>query len=460
MIDRDGPHDPNAEQAVLGALLIDRDAIAGIADWLKPEAFADLRNERVYRSLLWLWNKRVPGDLVTLTSELDRRGKLDGVGGTAYLATLMTAVPTAAHVGYYADIVRKLAYRRALIEAGKDLVRRAHADEIDADEAVGIVRRTVEPFAEPATEGGTLYGDVMDAHVARVEDRWAGRLIEHVVPTGLRSIDRLIMGGFRGGDLVMIGARPGMGKTAWMLQLAQQAALHTSQLSVIVELEMSREALLNRAIAAEAGIAFDTAYRVPYLQTAEQRDQLEQDREAWRAAADRLALLPVAIETGLTTTDKIRSHCERLIGQGGVGAIFVDHLDYLGDRMRVESVEQRTAELTRRLKRMAQDLGVPVVSLSQLNREVEATKPFIPSLRNFRNSGAIEQDTDFAFLLYRRKYYVDKGLLEPDESLDYERASNRHKVELFLAKNRNGEVRTIPLLWTPASMTFAEEVAA
>lgn len=459
MTDRLPPHDLVAEQAVLGSLLINRDAIASLADWLKPEAFYDDRNRKVYLSLLWLWNKRIEADVVTLGSELRRVGKLDAIGGEDYLSHLITICPGHWKLPEYAETVRSCAEYRAMIDAATTTIRRAYNRDAELDDVVADFRQAVEPFAAPDADGGSMVADVIDAHIERVEMRWAGQLVEHVVPTGIRAIDKVIMGGFRGGDLIAIGGRPGSGKTSWMVQLAQEAALRTSRVSLIAELEMSREALLNRAIAADAGIAFDVAYKTPHLLAIEQLAQLQYDRDAWRAAADRIANVPMAIETKLTTTDKIRAQAERMAAQGGIGMIFVDHLDYLTDRVRADSAEQRTAELTRRLKRLAQDLDVPVAFLSQLNREVEAVKPYVPSLKNFRNSGAIEQDIDFGFLIYRRKYYVDKGMLDADPNLDYCTASDRHRVELHLAKNRSGEVRTIDLGWQPQSMTF-HEVAA
>lgn len=453
------PHNPAVEQALLGSLLVDRDAIAELAEALPPEAFYDFRNQTIYRAMLGLWKVRKPGDIVVLSDLLRSRDKLDEVGGLPYLAMLMAAERTAVHVGYYADSLREYAARRAVIDQASALIRDAYRRDVDIDEAVGAIRRCVEPFAKPAEDGGSLYAEAMDGQRSAALDRWDGRLVERVVPTGIRAIDRLIMGGFRGGDLVFVGARPGMGKTSWMLQIAHHAARTTGTRSLVVELEMSKTALMDRAIAAEAGVPFATAYPDPNaLMTMEQVERQRRDRERWLAASESLEALPVAVETKLTTTEKIAAYCERL--EHKVGAIFVDHLDYLGDRFKADNVEQRTAELTRRCKRLAQQLDCPVIVLAQLNREVEATKPYLPGLRNFRNSGAIEQDTDFAFLLYRRMYYVEKGMLDADDKADYVTASNMHRVEIQLAKNRNGEVRSVDLGWKAETMSFHETRAA
>lgn len=451
-MDRLPPHNLEAEQSVLGSLLIDQDAVAQVCDRLIPEAFYIAANATLYRALLALWKARRPANVVILTELLERRGKLDEVGGAAYISHLLASTPTALYVNHYADIVLNCAKRRALIDSGTDLVRAAYADDLPIDDAVGMVRRSVEPFAtEPITSDGGLFADTMDGHRQRVEDRWHGRLDEHVVPTGIPSVDRLLLGGFRGGDLVFIGGRPGSGKTSWMLQLAQRAARLTKKRSLIVELEMSPEALRDRAIAAEAGVPFRTAYDQVGDQAA---------RERWLEASAALEWVPVDIQR-LTTTDRIAAYCESaMASEFPVGAVFIDHIDYLQDRIQTDSAERRTAELTRACKRIATGLNVPTVVLSQLNREVEAHAPFTPALKHFRQSGAIEQDADHAFLLYRRKYYVDKQMLEADSSRDYITASPLHRVELIVAKNRNGEVRTIELGWEPDSMTFREVMAA
>lgn len=444
------PHNLEAEQALLGSLLIDRDAVAAVADWVTPEAFYWGANATIYRAILALWSVRRPCDLVTLTDLLQSRRKLDEVGGVSYLAALISATPTAAHVSHYGELVVGYARRRAMIDAACDVVAETHRGELAIDDAVGSLRQAVEPFTPPRLEGTGTYAETMDDHLTRVLHRWEGQLDEHVVPTGIGAIDRIILGGFRGGDLAFIGARPGMGKTSSMLQMAHHAAAATDRVSLVVELEMSPEALRNRAIAAEAGVDFGVAY-------ATIADQVS--RERWLGAAERLKALPVAIER-LPTTDRILAQCERLAAERPLGAIYIDHLDYLQDRVKGDAPEQRTAELTRRCKQLAMTLGVPVIVLAQLNREVEQRPPYVPALKHFRNSGAIEADTDYAFLLYRRKYYSDKGMLDPDMGLDYCPASPLHRAEWYVAKNRNGEVRSIDLGWDPRSMTFHEVRAA
>lgn len=446
------PQDHDAERAILGAVLLDRDSIALIADTLPFTAFAEGRNRIIYRAMLKLWDNRTPADYVTLTSFLAEHDAMDKAGGHSYLAELLTAVPTASHIEHYAGIVRKLASRRALISAGSDLVKAAYDGEVELDEAVSGIRAAAEPFAPPADEE-SAYGqlaDLIDGHTAKVVDRWEGRLKEAITPTGIRSVDHLLMGGLRPGELVYVGGRPGSGKTSLALQIAAAAAKATGKTSLITELEMSPEALLNRLIASEARLPFGIAY-----QTIGGIDA----RNRWLETADRLRDIPVDIQA-LRTTDKLVAHAERSAGRNPIGLIVVDHQGLLSDRIKDDGIQARTAEISTRCKRIAMELQVPMIVVTQLNREVERQAPYIPSLKSLINSGATEANADHVWLLYRRKYYVDQGMLEADYAKDFVTASPLQTAELHVAKNRNGEAGTVPLGWAPESMSFHPAVAA
>lgn len=445
-VERLPPHDLEAEQALLGSLLIDRDAIVRVADLVPEDAFFHGANATIFRAVRNLYRAGKPADMVTVSGFLKHHGVLDEIGGYSYLSTLYGATPTSVHVEYYAGIVLEHARRRAVIDAGAAIVAEGYraGGELDVEELVRKLRADADRFL-PESERGGSYRDVMEQHRTRVVDRWEGRLIEHVIPTGIGTIDRLMHGGLRPGDVLYIGGRPGSGKTSLMLQIANYAARATGMTSLIAELEMSHEALLNRAIAAEGKVPFGVAYS----QLADQNK-----RDQWLEASERLEQDPVVIDTTARTTERIVSRAERLLADGPVGIVFIDHLDYLADPIRGDSVEQRTSELSKRIKRMAASLRVPVVVLSQLNRAVEERPPYVPNLKHFKNSGAIEADTDYALLLYRRKYYVDKGMLEADAHEDWVTGTNWHKAECIVAKNRNGEVTTIPIGWEPATMAF------
>lgn len=447
MSDHLPPHDLDAEQALLGALLQDRDAIAAVADWLAPDAFWSGANAIIYRAIRGLWRQRYPADLVTLNAFLAARNLADQTGGPGYLAALLTTPGVAPHAQYYAELIAGLAKRRAVIDAASKLVAAAYQGEVDPDDAAMQLRRAAEPFAPPSDERAGTFDGGMDDHRLRTLDRWAGRLNERIVPSGIAAIDRKTYGGFRGGDLVYVGGTPGSGKTSLALQVAINAA-RAGRRALLVELEMTREALFNRAIAAEAGVPFGVAYQ-------RAGDVLQRDR--WLDASERLEALPVTVATDLATTDRIRGAIERAVAERPIEIVFIDHLDLLADPdLASQNAEQRTAKTSKRLKRIAMELDIPIVPLVQLSRAVEAAPPFKPALNHFRYSGAIEQDAEYAFLLYRRRYYVDRDRLEADPHQDYVTGTNWHRVEVMVAKHRNGEVGAIELAWEPELMRFRE----
>ena len=437
------PHNLEAEQALIGSLLLDRDAICAVADLVRPDAFYHGANGILFQAIRALWQVRRPTDLVTLTDLLIKRNMLDAAGGIAYISSLIGAVPTAVHVQHYAEIVMNDARSRALIDAGAWIVGRAYKPDIDADELVSRIRSADAAFSLPSPGSSLL--ETMDAHRDHVLNRWEGRLVDQFMSTGIGSLDRLMLGGLRPGDLCYLGGRPGAGKTSIALQVARAVA-GIGKRCLFVELEMSREAMLNRLIAAEAKVPFAVAY---------QRMGDTRHREAWLSATERLGQLPIDLDGSLRTTQKIAAACRRT----PYAAVMVDHLDLLNDPdIASWSPEARTAETSKRLRRIVQDLGVSVIALVQLSRAVEAAPPFRPALNHFKHSGGIEQDADYAFLLYRRKYYVDRGLLESDPD-DYLHGEVQ-RAELIVAKNRNGEASPITLGWLPASMSFCEEMAS
>jgi replicative DNA helicase len=235
--------------------------------------------------------------------------------------------------------------------------------------------------------------------------------------------------------------------TSLAMQVALNAA-RTGKHALIVELEMTREALFNRAIAAQAGVAYGVAYQ-------RMGDVLQRDR--WLQASEDLEALPVTVETGLYTTDGIRGFCERAVTERPVDVVFIDHLDYLADPdLARENAEQRTAKTSKRLKRMAMELNIPIAVLSQLNRAVEESPPYKPASSHLRYSGATVQDAEYVFLIYRRKFYVDQGKLESSVEDYLDGRTNQHRVEVMVAKCRNGNPGPFELGWAPESMRFTE----
>lgn len=452
------PHDLAAEQAVLGSLLIDRDAIAQIADWLKPEAFWDSRCRTMYRAMLALWAERVPCDAITLCAKLDAKGVLDRIGGLAMISEVQASTPTAMHLHYYAGIVRSMAHRRSLIDAGAALVAKAYEGDVDLDTAVGDVRRAAEPFIEPELLAPTLLSESMPLHKQFLQDLWDGVIEEHLTPTGFASLDDALYGGLRPQDLMILAAMSGMGKTALMLRMALHNAERTGRLSTIVSLEMGEEAIKNRLAVSLAGVPFSTTKardRVKVYDLAKR----ERDEKALLAAMDYLETLPIAILTKQRTTDRVLAEMDRLSAQHELGMVAIDHLDHLEDAGRWQNDEQRFAELAKRCKGIGQRANIPNVTLAQLHRGVEAKEPYLPEPKHIRGSGRIRELSDVLVMPYRRRAYVELKMLDGDNGLDYLEypRTNEQRVELFLFKSRNGENGlSVSLGFDPLSMGFAD----
>lgn len=440
------PNSIETERALLGSLMIDRDAVASVADWVTEKAFFDGRNGIIYRAMLKLWDERKPCDHVTLTEFLERHKVIDQVGGYAYIGSLFTEVPTAVHAPYYGEIIMRLAKRRAAIKSAEAIVGMTYAGDIDLDELVAKFRRDLAPFAE-ASERPMTFAEKLDANARKVLARWEGELDEHVIPTGVPAIDSALYGGLRPGNLCYVAGRPGMGKSVWMMQMAAAAAELTGKTSIVASLEMSEEEIFNRLVASEAEVPFGIAY-------ARVRSTTQED--AWLRANERLKLLPLHVDDHLNTTAKLRGFIERMMADQEIGIVFVDHLSKLRDQIPGNSQEAKTSEISNRLKQLAVDAKVPVVCLSQLSRAVEEQQPFRPELQHLKYSGSLEADADIVFLMYRRRYYVEKNMLAADPKMDYVPGGNLHKVELNLAKSRNGEVRTFEMGWEPRWMKLNE----
>lgn len=436
------PHNLETEQAVLGSLLIDRDAIALVADRLKPEAFYFAPNATIYRAMLALWNVRRPCDFVILTDLLGSRGKLDEVGGVAYISSLLSVTPTSVHVEHYANSVNEYARRRALIDAGAEMVRVGYADGPEPDyDGVWASSRARIVEHDP---GDKPLDTRVDALVEELREtafrRWDGEVDDRIL-TGVNDVDRMT-GGMGKRELWIVAARPSMGKSALMIHMARRSR------ALIFSLEMPRTQILNRMVSAEAG--------VPYAVATSVVGDMSQ-REKWLAASERVAQMPMMIvdSPGMTTA-KVQAISARAIAEQGINAVYIDHLNYLSDSFRSSNEQEKTGELVRRCKHLADALDVPVMLLSQLNRESENRNGCMPYLSDLRSSGRIEEDAHFVGLLYRRHYYSERGMIEVKPDLDWVPQTDWQQVQLIVAKNRNGETGTAFLGWEAKAMRFHE----
>jgi len=443
----------HAEHSLIAALVVDRDAIASVADRLRPAAFGHPQCRAIYEAALSLWDRRVPGDAQTLGYELVRLGKVREGQIPPWSTITGIAVDYsgfACHAPHYADAVIGFAKQRALAAAGSDVIMRANAGDVSAERAMTALRDHMAAFGDVVDSTPPTYADLMPEVRGDALARWDGSLVERVTPTGFASLDQTLRGGFRPGDVTMLGGRPGMGKTSFMLSLAHVAALRQpDETALIFSLEMSRRSLLERAITGDADVPYGVGY---------DRSHDVTKQEAWLSASGRLEDLPVAIDdTSRLTTGSMHLRIDRIQHERPVSLVVIDHLDHIGDDIKTTNQAHKISEIMKRIRHLAKACNVPIVLIAQLNRAVEQRgHSFMPHLSDFRDSGAIEQDADVAMLLFRRRYYSERGMLDPDPDQDYFTASPLQKVSLIVAKNRNGEPRTCLLGWDARTMRFQD----
>ncbi len=429
------PANVEAEQAVLGSILIDPDAILKVAPTLRPTDFYLEKHRWIYEAALDLHERRQPADFVTLCDELERRGQLDEVGGPAYITELINAVPTAIHIEHYAGIVERTSVLRRLISAAGQIAQLAYEDKGEADEIVdraeeiifGVSERWVRRDLAPISR---IMKDVTDRieYLALHQGELMG------VPTGFRLLDRLL-GGLQKSDLIILAARPSVGKTALALNIAVNAAKRYGQRVAFFSLEMSGEQLVQRLLAAETGID-------------QQRLRLGQiNEEEWPLLLEAAQVLSNTLlfidDTPALSAMELRTKARRVHAEHGLDLIIVDYLQLMRGDVRSENRVQEISYISRALKGLARELNVPVLALSQLSRAVEARTDKRPVLSDLRESGSIEQDADIVMFIYREEMY--------DE--DTER---QNIADIIVAKHRNGPTGVVSLYFKKELTKFLE----
>jgi replicative DNA helicase len=434
-IDKLAPQAVEAEQSVLGSILIDADAILKVADFLHGSDFYRAQHGDIYDAMLALHGQREPIDLVTLGDELARRGSLETVGGPSYLAGLMNAVPTAVHVEHYGRIVERKAVLRNLIAAAGRIAAVGYEEANDAEVAIDRAESILFEISQRRQIGGfeslaTLLGQAYDRLEYLHEHR--GQLIG--IPSGLSGLDALL-GGFQPSDLVILAARPSVGKTSLALNMAQHASVHEGKKVAIFSLEMSREQLALRLLSAETGI------NPRPLQTGFME---ETDWSKIASVMNDMAGAPMWIDDSpALSVVELRTKARRLEAeQQGLDLVIVDYLQLM--QASVQSREpnrvQEVSEISRGLKQLARELKVPVVALSQLSRGVEQRGSAEPRLSDLRESGSIEQDADVVIFLYR----------DGEQNAD----SEVELVKAKVAKHRNGPIGEVPLQFRKTNTRF------
>lgn len=425
------PQNIEAEEAVLGSLLIDPDAIIRVATFLQPDDFYVQRNGLIYAAVRDLHERREPADLVTLTDELERRGQLAQIGGPPFLTGLINATPTSIHVEYYARIVERTAILRRLIDAAGQIAKLAYQDVDDVDEVVDRAESIIFGVSEKRVSRELVpIRQVLDEFYDRIEYLSAhqGEIIG--IPTGLADLDKLL-GGFQRSDLVIIAGRPGMGKTSLALSIALQAARKWNKRVGIFTLEMSNEQVVQRLVSAETGID---------SQRLRLGDIHEDEWPIFVQATSLLSDTQVFIDdTPAISALEMRTKARRLHAEHGLDMLIVDYLQLMRGDFRSENRVQEISFISRSLKGLARELNIPVVALSQLSRAVEARHDKRPMLSDLRESGSIEQDADVVVFVYRDEIY------NPDTEFP-------SIAELRVAKHRSGPTGTF-------SVYFKQELA-
>ena len=437
MIERVPPQNIEAEQAVLGAMLIKKEAIAEVSQLLKPADFYREAHRIVYETMLELFNKNEAVDLITVTEQLRKNDLLEKAGGIAFVTSLANAVPTAANVEYHARIVEEKAQLRNLINSATEIAGMAYEASDDITDVMDKSEKMILEVAARQNSGSFVpIKEILMDTFSKIEKLYETKGGITGLPSGFKDLDKLTSG-LQPSDLILVAARPSMGKTAFTLNIAQHVAVHENKSVAFFSLEMSKEQLVQRMLCSEGGID-SQRLRVGELE--------ENDWEKLINAADRLSRAPIYIdETAGITVMELRSKARRLKAEHELQLIVIDYLQLMQGRSSKNSDnrQQEISEISRSLKALARELNVPVIALSQLSRSVESRQVKKPMLSDLRESGSLEQDADIVMFLYREDYY------DPE-------TEHKNITDVIIAKHRNGPVDTVQLFFHKQFTKFAD----
>jgi len=433
------PQDLELEQSVLGSLLIDKSSIIKVADLLTPKDFYSPAHEKIFAAILELYEKNQPIDILSLTTRLKEKDILKETGGSSYLAELTNKVPTASHVDHYAKVVKEKKILRDLISASSEIATDAFDGEGDVESLLDQIEQKILSISQRSLTKNFVHAkDELKTAYERIEKLHQGDGSLRGLPTGYTELDN-ILSGLQRSDMVVLGARPSLGKTTLALDIARKAALSTGLSVGIFSLEMSREQVIDRLIAAES--------QVPLwkLRTGRITDDVE--FEMIHNALDRLSRANIFIDdTASPNILQMRSMARRLQIEHGLALLIVDYLQLISPRSGAsDNMVQQITEVSRGLKALARELNVPVLALSQLSRAVDQRDHKVPRLSDLRESGSIEQDADVVMFIYRKdRDRTDDNVL-PDE---------QNIAQIIVAKHRNGPLGTVNLKFDQERVTF------
>ncbi len=430
------PHDIEAEQAVIGSMLTDKDAVVSAIEVLKEDDFYRDDNKAIYSAILNLYNRAEPIDIITVKAELETMGKFEQIGGLEYLAELPEKVPTTANSMKYIKIVEEKSTLRNLIKTANEIIELGYDPTEDVDDIMeGAEKKIFNIMQNKNQKGYSAMKDILVDSFTQLEELYNRK--QHItgVPSGFTDLDYRTAG-FHGSDLILIAARPAMGKSAFALNIATNAAVKAKVPVAIFSLEMSKEQMVNRILCSEAMVDSNKV----------RTGKLEEDD--WTKLAEAIGPLSEAEiyidDTPGISVMEIRAKCRKLKLEKNIGMVVIDYLQLVqGSNKRNGSREQEISEISRSLKILAKELNVPVIALSQLSRAVEQRPDHRPMLSDLRESGAIEQDADIVMFLYRDDYYNEDS-------------DKKGIAEVIIAKHRGGSTGTVDLVWLGSYTKFVD----
>ena len=431
------PHNDDAEKSVLGSILLDKDALYEVLEKLKPEDFYNEMHKEIYSAVIELYRKSQPVDILTVSEELKKRKSLEMVGGRAYIALLSTVVPSTANAGEYAKIIGEKAVLRRLIGTASDIIEKGYQERMDSAEVLDFAERGIFEIAQSRqTKDFQLIKDVLWENIAKIDEmsKLEGNITG--LTTGFIDLDARTSG-MQKSDLIMLAARPSMGKTAFALNIAQHAAIKGQAKVLIFSLEMSRDQLGQRMLSMESRIE---------MQKLKSGNLERKDWDQINIALDTLSKTSIYIDdTPGITAMEIKNKCRRLKAEKGLDLVVIDYLQLMSFEGRSESRQQEITALSRFLKQLAREMECPVVVLSQLSRAPEQRNDHRPILSDLRESGSIEQDADIVMFLYRDEYYNPETTDKPNI------------CEVNIAKQRSGPTGSIELTWLGKYTRFVDK---
>lgn len=429
------PNDQAAEMSTLGGMLLSKDAVAIVLEMLRGEDFYYPKHEIIFNAINTVFARQEPTDVIMITEQLTREGNLAKVGGASYLHTLESSVPTAANASYYAGIVSDKAVLRRLVQSGTRITQMGYAAEGEPIELVNDAQVEIFSIGRAAgAQDATVLKDAVKVAVDEMEQQAQSAKEGLDIPTGFRELDE-VTNGLHPGQLVLIAARPGLGKSTLALDFARSAAVRANVPTVFFSLEMSASEISQRLLSAETSVPLSVIRKAKELKP-----------EGWRkinSVQARIGETPLFIDDSPNLTlSEIRAKCRRLKAQHGIKLVIIDYLQLMTSGKKVENRQQEVSEFSRSLKLLAKELEVPIVALSQLNRGPEQTQDKKPQLSHLRESGSLEQDADIVLLLHRERY-SDQG-------------ENTNDAEIHIAKHRNGEMRVLNVIFEGHYSRFSD----